>query len=289
MPRTFFALCRTGDADAVKRIPLQAAVQTELEGLFDEQEAAFLNGRDEDVVFDGGWKPDRNQLLTIDDADLVSPFATTLVDGPAAYENLDIANYGDAGIKAIFTHSDEDEDRILIQKFRTSQFLQKSGITLVFSNNQFGKLSEQGFALDARLTAVIENSVVKFQSFHSLRTILTVQYHFEQATYEEVNTFSQHGHFHIENQALFDNAMDERSRKLIRGISASGVLANYNVTTIREKAASVGLKIAEQDGRLVLPGEKRRLKTILSFLEESVFKGVFSEEVFETNSKRAVQ
>ncbi len=288
MPRSFFALCRVGEDNVVKRIPLQAAVQNELEQLFDEQEAAFLAGRDEEVEFNGDWKPDRNQLLTISDEDLIEPFTSTLENGPAAFENLDIANYDDAGIKAIFTHSDDEEGRILVQRFRTSQYLQKSGITLVFNNNRFGKLSDHGFALDARLTLVIEDDLMKFHSFHSLRTVLTVQYHFEQATDAEVNTFAEHSHFHIENRALFDAAMDERSRKLIRGISSSGILADHDAATIRDKAASVGLQIDAQDGKLVLPGEKRRLKTILSFLEESVFKGVFSDQVYETNSKRTV-
>ena len=288
MPRTLFTLCRVGDENVVKRIPLQAGVQAELEQLFDDQEVAFLDGRDEEVEFNGDWKPDRNQILTIEDADLVTAFIATLDDGPAAYETLDIADYAEAGIKAIFTHSDVLEGRVLIQRFRTSQYLQKSGITLVFNNNRFGKLSEHGFALDARLTAVVEGEVVKFHSFHSLRTILTVQHHFEQATDAEVTTFAEHGHFHIENRALFDVAIDGRSRKLIRGISASGILADHNVASIIEKADSVGLVIAEQDGKLVLPGEKRRLKTILSFLEESVFKGVFSDQVYETNSKRTV-
>ncbi|MBB3995204.1 hypothetical protein GGR95_002856 [Sulfitobacter undariae] len=289
MPRSFFALCRVGEENVVRRIPLQAGVQAELEQLFDAQEAAFLNGRDEEVVFDGDWKPDRNQIMTLQDAGLVQPFLETLADGPAAYEVLDISQYGQAGIKAVFSHSEALEGRVLIQRFRTSQYLQKSGVTLVFNNNRFGKLAKQGFALDARLTAIVEGDTVKFHSFASLRTILTVQEHYHEATEQQVIDFSEHVNFHIENAALFDAAMDERSRKLIRGIALSDVLNQHDVTSIREKALSVGLDIGLQEGKLVLPGEKRRLKIILSFLEQSVYKGVFTDETFETNSKRAVQ
>ncbi len=129
----------------------------------------------------------------------------------------------------------------------------------------------------------------KFLNFRNLRTILTIQHHFEQATEAEVATFKDHASFHVENAALFDAAMDERSRKLVRGISRSGVLNDHDCAAIREKASSVGLQIDLHEGRLVLPGDKRRLKTMLSFLEESVYKGVFSEGTFETNSKRLVQ
>lgn len=289
MPRTFFAICRIGAENVVKRIPIRAAVQGELEQLFDTQEESFLAGRDEEVDFDGDWKPDSNQLLVINDGELASILTDTFNNGPAAYEQLDISNYAEAGIKGVFTHSDVQQGRVLLQRFQTSQYLQKAGLTLVFSNNQFGKLSEHGFALDTRLTAVVEADDFKFVSFRNLRTILTIQYHFEQATEAEVEAFRDDANFHVENAALFNAAMDERSRKLIRGIRRSGVLDNHDAAAIRAKAGSVGLNIDMQDGRLVLPGEKRRLKTILSFLEESVYKGVFSDETFETNSKRVVQ
>ncbi|WP_299779512.1 hypothetical protein [uncultured Roseobacter sp.] len=278
-----------GDENDIKRIPLRAGVQQELEQLFDEQEQAFLGGRDEEIPFDGDWKPDGNELLVIEDADLAAPFGQTLVDGPAAYQQLDVTNYADAGIKGIFTRSEVLDGRLLLQRFQTSQYLQKSGLTLVFSNNQFGKLSENGFALDARLAAVIEGNHFKFLSFRNLRTILTIQHHFEQATETEIAEFRDHASFHVENAALFDAAMDERSRKLICGISRAGILNDHDAQSIQTKAGSVGLQIDMQDGRLVLPGEKRRLKTILSFLEESVYKGVFSDETFQTNSKRPVQ
>lgn len=289
MPRTFFAICRVDDANVIRRIPLRAGVQVEMEALFDSQEQAFLEGRDEEVAFDGGWKPDDNELLMIDDQALAAPFIQTLTDGPAAYDQLDISNYAAAGIKGIFTRSSVEEHRVLLQRFQTSQYLQKSGLTLVFSNNQFGKLSEHGFSLDTRLTAIVEGDRFKFISFRNLRTILTIQQHFEQATDAEVAEFRAHASFHIQNAALFDAAMDERSRKLIRGIGKSGVLNNHDCASICEKAGSVGLVIDLHDGRLVLPGDKRRIKTILSFLEESVYKGVFSDGTYETNSKRLVQ
>lgn len=289
MPRTFFAICRDGVNTVIRRIPLKVGVQIELEAVFDAQEEAFLMGRDEDVVFDGGWKPDNNELLVIEDEDLAAPFAQTLSVGPAAYDQLDVTNYAQAGIKGIFTRSGQVEDRILLQRFQTSQYLQRSGLTLVFSNNQFGKLSENGFSLDTRLTAVIDGNQFKFVSFRNLRTILTIQQHFEQATEAEIASFKGHPTFFIEDLLLFDASMDERSRMLIRGIGNSGVLNDHNAASIAEKAGSIGLQIDLEDGRLVLPANKKRLKTILSFLEESVYKGVFTNGMFETNSKRRVQ
>ena len=105
MPRTFFAICRVDDKNLIRRIPIRAAVQTDLEDMFDQQEQAFLKGRDDEVDFDGRWIPDSNQLLVIEDDALAVPFAQTLQYGAAAYDHLDVSNYARAGIKGIFSPS----------------------------------------------------------------------------------------------------------------------------------------------------------------------------------------
>lgn len=288
MPRTLFAFCKQDGQNVVLRVPLEAGVQGEVEAIFDEQERSFFHGKDEPIEFNGDWKPDGNELLCITDADLLAQLNETLANGAGAYGHLDITNYDEAGVKALFMHSEKIEGHILLQKFRTSQYLQRKGLTLTFNDNQFGKLSEQGFSLDERLGAVVRGDTVMFVSFHVLRSILTVQEHFAEATAQEVDDFAKHPSFHIENRAAFDSHMDERCRKLIRGIHKSGVLVDHNVAEIIARAKTVGLALDEDGGRIVLPSVKRDLKTVLSFLEESVYKGVFSEETYLTNSKRPV-
>lgn len=288
MSRTLFALCKQDGGNVVRRIPLEAGVQADVEQMFDQQEHFFFAEKDEPIEFNGDWKPDANELLCITDADLLAQLNATLTNGSGAYDRLDITNYDQAAIKALFMHSEKIPGHILVQKFRTSQYLQRKGLTLTFNNNKFGKLSEQGFSLDERLGAVIRGDQVMFVSFSVLRSFLTVQEHFSEATAPEVNDFARHQSFHVENRAVFDGNMDERCRKLIRGIRKSGVLANHNPAEIVTRAATVGLTLNQQDGRIILPSVKRDLKTVLSFLEESVYKGVFSDETYMTNSKRPV-
>lgn len=288
MPRTLFAFCKHNGETIVRRVPLEVGVQGEVEAIFDEQERSFFNGKDQPIAFNGDWKPDGNELLCITDADLLTQLNETLIDGAGAYDHLDITNYDQAGVKALFMHSDQIDGHILIQKFRSSQYLQRKGLTLTFDNNQFGKLSEQGFSLDERLGAVVQGDTVMFVSFHVLRSILTVQEHFAEATAQEVDDFAQHPSFLIKNRAVFDSQMDERCRKLIRGIHKSEILINHSAPEIIARANAVGLTLDNDGGRIVLPSVKRDLKTVLSFLEESVYKGVFSEETYLTNSKRSV-
>ena len=296
MPRNFFALCRgASNQNSVWRIPLDATTQRDLEVLFDKQEQQFLDGRDEEVPFTGRWKPDDDQLLTITDEELAQPLLKTLIKDEIINKNvivfkeLDIGNFNEAGIKAIFTCSFTQKNRILIQQFQSSQYLGRGRPDLILKNNRFTRLSQPGFTLASKLVAVLDGSVFKFQSFCNLRKIFKVQHHFQEATDQEVKKFAGHPSLHINNRSEFQNLMTERTRKLIKSIMESKVLEEYKVGQIVEKAQEIGLKLETKDNKIIIPSDKLEIKTVLSFLEDSVFKGSFSEETYETNSKRPLK
>lgn len=288
MPNTFFAFCRTNDRNQIYRIPVTHEVQGELEQSFDNQEQSFLANRNEEINFDGDWKPEPNQLLVITDEVLAEPFVQTCMRNPSVYDVLDVGQSDFEVIKGIFTHSEREDNRILLQRFQSSQYLQRDRLNLFWNNDIFSKFLDQGFTLDNKLTAIIQNNSFKFVSFSNLRTIIPIQRHFLEATSEEVDSFKQCGLFHLQNEEYFDNAMDEGLRKIIHRITISGFLNDYGVNEIQDRANSVGLRIESLDERLVLPDDKVGIKIILRFLDESVYKGAFSETTFETNSKRRI-
>lgn len=291
MPRTFFAFCPENDENVVFRIPIRAGVQDELENLFNDQEELFLRNRDEEILFDGDWKPDNNQLLVIRDSDLVKPFIDTTRIGPGSYYKIDVFKHEALDIKGIFSHSNVKKNRILLQKFTKVQILNKqNNISLVFSDGEFDRLSNPGFYLDSSLTAIIEGDEIKFVSFQNLRTILDIQDHYREATADEILKFSENTSLHFENVEAFNEAIDDRTRKLIHAIRKSKVLRDFDPITIHEKAKSIGLTgVVLRGNKLVIPEEKKEMKRILNFLEEGVYKGVFSEDVYETNSKRKIK
>lgn len=289
MPRNFFALCRVSNQSSVQRIPLDADTQKGLGGLFDKQEQQFLDGRDEEIPFAGDWKPDDDQLLTIIDEELAQPLMNTLHENATVFNELDIKNSNKTEIKAIFTHSSVQENRILIQQFLSSQYLGRGRLDLILCNNRFTRLSQPGFTLASKLVAVLDGSMFKFQSFRNLRTVFKVQHHFQEATNQEIKEFAGHSSLHIENRSEFQKLMTERTRKLIKSITESHVLEKYKAEEIIQKAQSIGLELQRKEDRIIIPNSKLGIKTVLSFLEDSVFKGSFSEETYETNSKRAVK
>jgi hypothetical protein len=65
MSVNLLALCRHGEAYVVKRVKVTAQVQSLLEGIFTQQEQEFFDGITEEVVFDGGWRPEDRELLYV--------------------------------------------------------------------------------------------------------------------------------------------------------------------------------------------------------------------------------
>ena len=144
MPNTFYAFCSANGENPIYRIPITDEIRIELEQLFDDQERSFLTNRNEEVIFNGDWTPESDQLLIIESEELARPFARTFELNPTAYEQLDIGQIGNTRIKGIFTHSNSGDCRTLLQRFQTSQYLQRGRTTLIFSNERFAGFWTKG-------------------------------------------------------------------------------------------------------------------------------------------------
>ena len=97
-------------------------------------------------------------------------------------------------IKALFAGMQLSDGgrRVLIQYFESRRLIATKGVTLFYSGNTFQKMSNAGLALDTKLLAVLEGTSLKFQSFHFLRRALNVSEHFNEATNEEMQAFTNH-------------------------------------------------------------------------------------------------
>jgi hypothetical protein len=78
-------------------------------------------------------------------------------------------------------------------------------------------------------------------------------------------------------------------RRKIASINDSGVLKTHTAVKIKKLAQNCGLNLEVENKRIIIPTDKKKLKEILGFLDEEVYKGAFSEVTYITNSKRKVQ
>ena len=67
------------------------------------------------------------------------------------------------------------------------------------------------------------------------------------------------------------------------------MLERFSARDIQKIGRQAGIDVAIRDKKIVIPAEKKKMKIILGFLDEEVYKGSFSNITYITNSKRSVR
>ncbi len=281
-----FALT-SNPAARIVRFPLTNDLQGEISTVFDDQSKSFLNGIIETVEFDGRYRPEEGELLTIKNFPDVDGLANA-VKNPITVELFDPKVHALNSVKALFTgHGANGTERVLIQLFESRRLIATKGIALFFSGDTFQRMSDAGLTLDTKLLAILENGDLKFQSFHFLRRVFDLSENFNEATAEEVKAFANHPKLSAEDAQAFVAGASAPVRRKITLILQSGVLDNFTAEQIVASAQTfkIDLKTA-QDGRIVLPTNGIELRRLLRFLDEDYYESPLSQTHFVSNSKR---
>lgn len=287
MPESLFAVCRI-DGDLVpRRVRLSGDVQDQVEAIFASQEQSFFEGVNDEVPFNGDWKPDPNELLTVNLIPEAGIFRETLSRNANTVDDLDLANYAAAGVKALFTGQAGDDGLVLVQRFTLGQVLTRR-FSLFLAGNTFRRLTAPTFDLANSLTFVIDEDLIKFKSFSNLHMILDVGNLYQEATAPVMQNFAGHPKLEVADIEVFIELADRPTRKLINSIIESGVLDNFTALQIRDAAKATQLDVVVEGECLVFPDERRDQKELLRFLDESRYSGPLSGRPYVTNSRKLV-
>ena len=97
-----FALCRPNGAMQIKRVSVTQEVQAKIEGVFQQQAVAFMDGITEEIEFGSDWKPDPDELMVMDAPSEAQTIAGAIDKNPMGLPILNGANFVGEGIKALF-------------------------------------------------------------------------------------------------------------------------------------------------------------------------------------------
>ncbi len=283
---SLFAICHDNGAVVVKRIPLNQNVQHAIRQMFQTQERDFLHGVTTEVAYSGNYKPDDDEVLTVDVTPEATQIRTIVAGNAAAVPRIDIANFEGENIKALAgARGAGANQRILLQKFMPRQNLRR-GFALVHAQNAFRELQEPAFSLNTALTAIIQDGVIKFRSDFELRTIIPLLDVYRAATEQETRNFAANALFDIADEDAFVEMTNQVSRKLITSVVSSGVLQNKTAGQIAAAARRTGLNVTVRNNRVVMPAIHRDAKALLKFLAEDRFNGPLTGNGYVSNSKR---
>ena len=289
MNENLLAACRVNKVLVAKRIPIDATIQEELKRVFCEQETVFRNGVTNEVPFDGTWKPEEDEFLTIPVPEEAKIFEEATNVNAVSVEEIDAKKFTEEGIKALFTSLSEKEGKkILVQRFTARQILTRK-FALLLHGRAFRQLVDTAFTLDSSLTCIIENGLIKFKSLHKLRSIIDFREIYREATDQEVKNFAKHPKLKVADVDAFLEATSPPSRKLIKAILIYGTLDSYKPRFIQRMAQDTGLEVNVEDGKIVVPTERADIRALLQFLTESRYLGPLSGQTYITNSRRPVE
>lgn len=286
MTINLFALCRPARQLEVKRVSLTQPVQAKIEGIFQAQASAFLDGVSEEIDFCGDWKPDSDELLVIDVPAEGSVINAAVSANPVSLQNIDAANFEGEAIKGLFVSMQSGgRSRIVIQSFSAQQILARR-FSLMLDGNTFKELTEPAFTLDNYVTAIIEDGKLKFKSFFNVKRIFELNQFYQEASDQQIDAFCAHANLHVADLDAFKALADQPIRKMVHAIVKTNVLDNYPVLDIVAKAASLGLVVSTDNGKVVVPGDKKEIKNLFRFLDDGIYQAALSSNRYVTNSKR---
>ncbi len=290
--QNFFALIKDDSGSCqIKRVRVNQPLQTELIQIFEDQRVLFERGVDTEVVFNGDWKPDLNEVLTIDDIAESVIMNNAINANASSFSDVVISNFSNEPIKAIFTGiTINSQTKVFVQKFSSRQALSLNQLPLIKmqTGNTFVKTTDDIFTIDNKLVAIIEDSKTKFKSFHNARMVFDLSEFYKEATDDDLTQMSQHASLEIADLTSFVAEADSQVRKMAHSIEKSGVLDNYTVNQICTAAANFpDIPVVVNNGKITLPSDKKDLKEVLHFLLEDIYKGPLSGSDYLTNSKRA--
>jgi hypothetical protein len=289
--QNFFAFIKDDSGSCqIKRIRVNNPLQSELIQIFEDQRVFFEQGVDTEVGFNGDWKPDANEVLTIYDISESTLMTDAINANASSFRDVNISNFSNEPIKAIFTGiTTNGQTKVLVQKFSSRQALSLNQLPLLKmqTGNTFVKTTDDIFTIDNKLVAIIEGNKTKFKSFHNARMVFDLSEFYREATDEDLTQMSQHASLEITDLASFISEADTQVRKMAHSIKSSGVLDNYTVIQISTAAANFpDLPVVVSNGKIALPSDKKELKEVLHFLLEDIYKGPLSGSDYLTNSKR---
>ncbi len=286
-----FALVDDQDTP-IRRIPLTAALNAELAQLFAEQETALLGDR-QPIAFTGSYNVDEGEIFTLDDYPL-PPAIGQAIGNPLTCPVLNLSTET-RRIKALFIGNWTAANKTVnFQVFDAGKLL-KRGFTLIGSGDTYRKLEEPGLMLQDKLTAHFHNSTLYFSSYRNTKRFLDLADYYREATDTDLDDFADTDLFAFENQASFKEQADSIIRKKIALLQKNEVLKDITVTDIQTVANNFNAELPKEhhisivvndDGKLVIPEDKKQLKELIRFLDEDYVTAPLTKRKCLTNSKQ---
>lgn len=284
------AIIVQGNQISLFQIPLRHELQQNLANNWNVQYNKFLD-RMEELDFTLGYKLEGKQIFRLCSRELsdwlVNQDVNTIpkLNSDNEEELIDLIQ----GIVA-FARDDNNENILLFQNFTSSQVIRSNRLMFI-REDRYDELRRPAITLTNKLSAVYLPTEEKllFRSFRNINTFLPLSEFYYEASEEDILAVLSHKLFECQNKSALVNDSTQWMRRRFAMLKDSDILNQLSATEIEKRGMKYSVKIQVKDDKIVFPTEKDEVKKLLQLLNEEIFQGALTDELYETNSKREIQ
>lgn len=269
--------------NTVKHIPLKEEIITEIKNLFINSGATFKPEGIEEDVFDGNIVSRNGENITYVHYDLPEDFARILCN----QADMSEYNINEDMPKSIFYY---DDGKFYFQIFNKKNMLQRKMVLRFEYGNVFAKMNNSAFIVEDKIHALYEEGKLYFQSYTVANQIFSLINFVTEATNAEIESFGELDGINVNTESI-KHIANIKTRRLIKLLSNTD-----NISTFMRKASRTKTSLLNKYGvnaqinenkELVLPTNNvADLNRVLEFLNEDIFRGVITDRLYRSNSKK---
>jgi len=281
------AIVKEGARFGVYRVPLKQELQSSFATLW----AGYITDFTEDcefIPFDPGYQPEDEERFQIEGFELpdwlILHSQETVAELPMVSDNSDKLG----NVKALAAFGNLDGRQIIaFQSFSKSHVVQP-GRALFLKNGIYTSSDNAVLAIGNNCSAVYYRAEEKliFSQFRAVNVYLPLSEYYREAAESDIRAILSHPSFKPENADKLAVDASAWFRKRFALLKDSGVLDSYSVDHIVQHSRGYDLELRVDDGQIVFPEDKAQAKKLLQYLNEELYRGAITEQLYETNSKR---
>lgn len=292
--KTVFLIVKENIEDAIYKIETDASTQNEINRIFSVS-AQDVNGKQK-VPFDGRYTPLEDEVLSISSF-ILPDIIKDALRNPVTVEPFQPDSDNMQNIRAIcigYCENTEKGEKFVaaFRRFRREQYISLDKISLFFDNNTFKQKKGIGISIGFGIDCLFDDGTLNFISFYYARQVFDLSGYYRTATDEDIREFFLVDTIDFGEQEQANQFKDKANswvRRKIASINDSGILKNYTAMEIKRIAKKhSGIDITVKDNAIVFPTAFEEAKILLSFLDENLWIGAFTNETFISSSKRKV-
>lgn len=269
--------------NTVKYISLQ-------ENLVDEIMNIFINGGTqlkpegiEEDEFDGNIISRNGENIVYVNYALPEDFARI----PDNQADMSEYNIDEDMPKSIFYYN---EGKFYFQAFNKKNLLQRKMVLQFEYGNVFAKMNNNAFIVEDKVHAIFENGKLYFHSYTIANQIFSLIDFVTEATNTEIESFGDIDGINASTENI-KHIANIKTRRLIKLLSNTDNIATFMRKTSRTRNSLLrkyGVNAQINDNNeLVLPTNNVvELNRTLEFLNEDIFRGVITDSLYRSNSKK---